>query len=55
MTMCAGMAAGGMKPFFAVYTSFFQRSFDQMIHDVAMQRLPVTVLLDRAGLVGEDG
>lgn len=53
--MCAGMAAGGMKPFFAVYTSFFQRSFDQMIHDVAMPHLPVTILLDRAGMVGEDG
>lgn len=53
--MCAGLAAGGMKPFFAVYASFFQRSFDQMIHDVAMQQLPVTILLDRAGLVGEDG
>ena len=55
VTMAAGLAAGGMKPYFAVYASFFQRSFDQMIHDVAMQRLPVTFLLDRAGLVGEDG
>ncbi|MBR4080848.1 MAG: 1-deoxy-D-xylulose-5-phosphate synthase, partial [Clostridia bacterium] len=55
VTMAAGMAAGGMKPYFAVYASFFQRSFDQVIHDVAMQRLPVTFLLDRAGLVGEDG
>jgi len=54
-TMCAGMAAAGMKPYFAVYASFFQRSYDQMIHDVAMQNLPVTFLLDRAGLVGEDG
>lgn len=54
-TMAAGLAAGGMKPYFAVYTSFFQRSFDQMIHDVCMQQLPVTFLLDRAGLVGEDG
>lgn len=54
-TMAAGLAAGGMKPYFAVYASFFQRSFDQMIHDVAMQKLPVTFLLDRAGLVGEDG
>ena len=44
-----------MKPYFAVYASFFQRSFDQVIHDVAMQKLPVTFLLDRAGLVGEDG
>lgn len=54
-TLAAGLAAGGMKPYFAVYASFFQRSYDQMIHDVAMQRLPVTFLLDRAGLVGEDG
>ena len=55
VTMAAGLAAGGMKPYFAVYASFFQRSFDQMIHDVCMPRLPVTLLLDRAGLVGEDG
>ena len=55
VTMAAGMATGGMKPYFAVYASFFQRSFDQVIHDVCMQHLPVTFLLDRAGLVGEDG
>lgn len=55
VTMCAGLAAGGMKPYLAVYASFFQRGFDQMIHDVCMQELPVTFLLDRAGLVGEDG
>ena len=55
VTMAAGLAAGGMKPYFAVYASFFQRSFDQMIHDVCMPGLPVTMLLDRAGLVGEDG
>ncbi len=55
VTMAAGLAAGGMKPYFAVYTSFFQRSFDQMLHDVCMQNLNVTFLLDRAGLVGEDG
>ncbi len=55
VTMAAGLAAGGMKPYFAVYASFFQRGFDQMVHDVCMQNLPVTVLLDRAGLVGEDG
>jgi len=54
-TMCAGMAAGGMKPYFAVYASFYQRCYDQMIHDVAMQRLPVTFLLDRSGIGGEDG
>lgn len=55
VTMAAGLAAGGMRPYFAVYASFFQRGFDQMIHDVAMQRLPVVFVLDRAGLVGEDG
>lgn len=55
VTLAAGMAAGGMKPYFAVYASFFQRSFDQLIHDVCMPLLNVTLLLDRAGLVGEDG
>lgn len=55
VTMAAGLAAGGMKPYFAVYASFFQRSFDQLIHDVCMPKLNVTLLLDRAGLVGEDG
>lgn len=54
-TMAAGLAAGGMRPYFAVYTSFFQRCHDQMIHDIAMQHLPVTFLLDRAGIGGEDG
>lgn len=55
VTLAAGMAAGGLKPYFAVYASFFQRSFDQLIHDVCMPSLNVTLLLDRAGLVGEDG
>ncbi len=55
VTLAAGLAAGGMKPYFAVYASFFQRSFDQLIHDVCMPNLNVTLLLDRAGLVGEDG
>ena len=55
VTMAAGLAAGGMKPYFAVYASFAQRGFDQLIHDVCMPNLPVTLLLDRAGLVGEDG
>jgi 1-deoxy-D-xylulose-5-phosphate synthase len=54
-TMCAGMAAGGMKPYFAVYSSFFQRCYDQLIHDICMQNLPVTFLLDRSGIGGEDG
>ena len=55
VTMAAGMAVGGLKPYFAVYASFFQRSYDQLIHDVCMPKLPVTLLLDRAGIVGEDG
>ena len=54
-TMAAGMAAGGMRPYFAVYASFFQRCYDQMIHDVSMQQLSVTFLLDRSGIGGEDG
>ena len=54
-TMAAGMAAGGMRPYFAVYSTFFQRCYDQMIHDVAMQNLPVVFLLDRSGIGGEDG
>lgn len=55
VTMAAGMAAGGMRPYFAVYASFFQRCHDQLIHDVCMQDLPVTFLLDRAGIGGPDG
>ena len=54
-TMAAGLAAGGMRPYVAVYASFFQRCYDQMIHDVCMQHLPVTFLLDRSGIGGEDG
>ena len=54
-TMAAGLAAGGMRPYFAVYSSFYQRCYDQMIHDVAMQHLPVVFLLDRSGIGGEDG
>ena len=54
-TMAAGLAAGGMRPYFAVYSSFFQRCYDQMIHDVSMQKLPVVFLLDRSGIGGEDG
>ena len=54
-TMAAGLAAGGMRPYFAVYSSFFQRCYDQMIHDVCMQHLPVVFLLDRSGVGGEDG
>lgn len=55
VTMAAGMARGGLKPFVAIYSSFVQRAFDQVIHDVALMNLPVVICLDRAGLVGEDG
>ncbi|MDY2812701.1 MAG: 1-deoxy-D-xylulose-5-phosphate synthase [Dorea sp.] len=54
-TFAAGLAAGGMKPVFAVYSSFLQRAYDQLIHDVALQNLPVVLAVDRAGLVGSDG
>ena len=55
VTLAAGMAAEGLKPFFAVYSTFLQRAYDQVLHDVCIQKLPVTLCLDRAGLVGEDG
>lgn len=55
VTFAAGMAAGGMRPMCAVYSTFLQRGFDQMLHDVCLQRLPVRFFLDRAGLVGDDG
>lgn len=55
VTFSAGLAAGGMKPFCNIYSSFSQRAYDQVIHDVALQKLPVVLCLDRAGLVGEDG
>ena len=55
VTFSAGLAAGGMHPFCNIYSSFSQRSYDQIIHDVALPGLPVTLCLDRAGLVGEDG
>jgi 1-deoxy-D-xylulose-5-phosphate synthase len=54
-TFAAGLAASGIKPFYAVYSTFLQRGFDQVIHDVALQKLPVVFCLDRAGLVGDDG
>ncbi len=53
--MAAGMAKEGWKPVVSIYSTFLQRSFDQLIHDVALQNLPVTVCIDRAGLVGDDG
>lgn len=55
VTFAAGLAAGGVKPVFAVYSSFLQRAYDQIIHDVALQNLPVVFAIDRAGLVGSDG
>ncbi|WP_072525703.1 1-deoxy-D-xylulose-5-phosphate synthase [Clostridium sp. Marseille-P3244] len=55
MTFAAGLAAGGMKPVFAVYSSFLQRAYDQTLHDVCLQNLPVVIAVDRAGLVGNDG
>ena len=51
----AGMAAGGVRPYVAIYSTFLQRAYDQIIHDIALQNLPVVFCLDRAGLVGEDG
>ena len=55
VTFSAGLAAGGMRPFCALYSTFLQRGFDQVVHDVAIQRLPVRFAIDRAGLVGADG
>ncbi len=55
VTLAAGMASNGLKPFVAIYSTFLQRAFDQILHDVCMQNLPVTFCLDRAGLVGDDG
>ena len=55
VTFSAALAAGGMKPFCAIYSTFLQRGYDQVVHDVAIQRLPVRFAIDRAGLVGADG
>jgi 1-deoxy-D-xylulose-5-phosphate synthase len=55
VTFAAGLAADGMKPFAAIYSTFLQRGYDQVVHDVAIQKLPVRFALDRAGLVGADG
>lgn len=55
LTFAAGLAAGGMKPVVALYSSFLQRAYDQAIHDICMQKLPVMIAVDRAGLVGNDG
>ncbi len=55
VTFAAGLAAEGMKPFVAIYSTFLQRAYDQIVHDVALQNLPVRFAIDRAGLVGADG
>ncbi len=54
-TLCAGLATSGLRPVFAVYSTFLQRAYDQVIHDICIQNLPVTFAIDRAGLVGPDG
>jgi 1-deoxy-D-xylulose-5-phosphate synthase len=55
VTLAAGLARGGMRPVVAIYSTFLQRAYDQIVHDVALQKLPVIFAIDRAGLVGEDG
>ncbi len=55
VTLAAGLAAGGLRPVVAIYSTFLQRAYDQVLHDVCLQRLPVVFALDRAGIVGEDG
>ena len=55
VTMAAGMARQGLKPIFAVYSTFLQRAYDQILHDVCLQKLPVIFAIDRAGIVGQDG
>ena len=55
LTMAAGMAAGGLKPVVAIYSTFLQRGYDQILHDICLQKLPVVLAIDRAGLVGDDG
>ncbi|MBO4468550.1 MAG: 1-deoxy-D-xylulose-5-phosphate synthase [Clostridia bacterium] len=55
VTFAAGLSKGGMLPFFAVYSSFLQRGFDEVVHDAAIGNVPIKILVDRAGLVGEDG
>ncbi|HEY7247079.1 MAG TPA: 1-deoxy-D-xylulose-5-phosphate synthase [Xanthobacteraceae bacterium] len=55
VTFCAGLATEGLKPFATIYSTFLQRAYDQVVHDVAIQRLPVRFAMDRAGLVGADG
>ena len=55
VSMAAGMASNGLNPFVSIYSTFLQRAFDQVVHDICIQNLPVTLIADRAGIVGEDG
>ncbi len=55
VAFCGGLAKGAQKPFFAVYSSFLQRAYDQLVHDIAIAKLPIKLCIDRAGIVGEDG
>lgn len=55
LTMCAGMAKAGLKPVVSIYSSFYQRGYDQIIHDICLQKLPVVMCIDRGGIVGNDG
>ena len=55
MTSAAGLAAGGLHPVVAIYSTFLNRAFDQLLMDVALHRAPVTIMLDRAGVTGSDG
>ena len=55
VSMGAGMASNGLNPFVSIYSTFLQRAFDQIVHDICIQNLPVTLIADRAGIVGEDG
>ena len=55
VTFAAGLASSGYKPVVAIYSSFIQRAYDQILHDVCLQKLPVVFAIDRAGIVGEDG
>ena len=55
VTLAAGMASQGMLPFCVIYSTFLQRGYDQIIHDVALQKLPMVFCIDRAGIVGHDG
>ncbi|MCL1941490.1 MAG: 1-deoxy-D-xylulose-5-phosphate synthase [Synergistaceae bacterium] len=55
LTLAAGMAAGGLRPWVFIYSTFLQRAIDQLVHDIALQNLPVVIMVDRAGLIGDDG